>query len=114
MCSSQDKVLPRRWSSNQVKEFGPLHGTLSLLVRHSDMSIFESDTENGDSPKNNPYMLPSQREDLQPPSDGMHQALFAIDHSKRFIKEVRGRVLLDVHVCVRKILLCLFNLCSVF
>ena len=86
---TQDKAPPRRWSSNQVKEFGPLHGTLSLLVRHSDISMFESETESSDSPQSNPYMLPGQREDLQPPSDGMHQALFAIDHSKRFIKEVR-------------------------
>ena len=71
-----------------MKEFGPLHGTLSLLVRHSDISMFESEAEPTDSPKINPYMLPSQRGDLQPPSDGMHQALFTIDHSKRFIKEV--------------------------
>jgi len=72
-----------------VKEFGPLHGTLSLLVRSSDISMFESETEASDTPKFNPYLLPNQRADLQTTSDGMHEALFAIDHSKRFIKEVR-------------------------
>lgn len=87
----QDKTAPRRWSSNQVKEFGPLHGAVSLLVRNTDISMFESETECADMSVMNPYMLPSQRGDLQPPSDGMHQALFTIDHSKRFIKEVLER-----------------------
>ncbi len=86
----QDKHPPRRWSSNQVKEFGPLHGTLSLLVRNTDISIFESETDSGEAPQSNPYMIPSNASDLQPSSDGMHQALFTIECSKRFIHEVKS------------------------
>lgn len=85
----QDKNPPRRWSSIQVKEFGPLHGTLSLLVRNTDISMFESETDPAEEPQTNPYMIPSNAEDLQRPSDGMHQALFTIECSKRFIREVR-------------------------
>ena len=71
-----------------MKEFGPLHGTLSLLVRNSDISMFESETGSGEEPQINPYMIPSNTADLQSPSDGMHQALFTIEYSKRFIHEV--------------------------
>ena len=73
-----------------MKEFGPLHGTLSLLVRNTDISMFEHDsgTEEEAGGKVNPYMIPCQPSDLLPPSDGMHQALFTIEHSKRFIREV--------------------------
>lgn len=73
-----------------MKEFGPLHGTLSLLVRNTDFSAFETETEAGEEPQENPYKIPCNMGDLQPPSDGMHQALFTIEHSKRFIHEVGG------------------------
>ena len=72
-----------------MKEFGPLHGTLSLLVRNTDIAMFESETDAADEPQINPYTIPSNPSDLRPPSDGMHQALFTIEHSKRFIREVR-------------------------
>ena len=78
---------PRRWSSNQVKEFGPLHCTLSLLVRNTDISMFESESD-ADDEQVNPYMIPAKFSELHPPSDGMHQALFTIECSKRFIREV--------------------------
>ena len=52
--------------------------------------MFESESEHSEEPQFNPYMLPSHGNDLLPPSDGMHQALFTIEHSKRFIKEVGG------------------------
>lgn len=84
----QDKAPPRRWSSNQVKEFGPLYSTIYLLVLNTDISIFETETDPKEEPQFNPYMIPSKISDLQVPSDGMHQALFTIDHSKRFIREV--------------------------
>ena len=71
-----------------MKEFGPLHGTLSLQVRNTDISIFESEIDAGEEPQVNPYMIPTNPADLQPPSDGMHQALFTIEHSMRFIREV--------------------------
>lgn len=71
-----------------MKEFGPLYSTLSLLVRNTDISVFETETDPKEEPQLNPYMIPSQISDLQTPSDGMHQALFTIEHSKRFIKEV--------------------------
>ena len=71
-----------------MKEFGPLYSTLSLLVRNTDISVFETETDPKEEPQLNPYMIPSQISDLQTPSEGMHQALFNIEHSKRFIKEV--------------------------
>jgi hypothetical protein len=73
-----------------VKEFGPLYSTLSLLVRNTDISVFETETDPKEEPQLNPYMIPSQISDLQTPSEEMHQALFNIEHSKRFIKEVSG------------------------
>ena len=74
-----------------MKEFGPLHGALSLLGRNTDISLFESESEGVEEPTENPYRIPGSRGDLQPPSESMHQALFAIDHSKRFIREVREK-----------------------
>ena len=71
-----------------MKEFGPLYSTLSLLVRNTDISVFETETDPKEEPQLNPYMISSQIGDLQTPSEGMHQALFNIEHSKRFIKEV--------------------------
>ena len=73
-----------------MKEFGPLHGTLSLLVRNTDISMFETETadEKTDVVADNPYRIPGSHADLRPPPDSMHQALFSIDHSKRFIHEV--------------------------
>ena len=71
-----------------MKEFGPLYSTISLLVRNTDISVFETETDPKEEPQLNPYMIPSQISDLQVPSDGMHQALFTIEHSKRFIREV--------------------------
>ena len=50
--------------------------------------MFETETDPKEEPQLNPYMIPSQISDLQVPSDGMHQALFTIEHSKRFISEV--------------------------
>ena len=88
--STQQEKAPRRWSSNQVKEFGPLHSTLSLLVRNTDISAFESENDSDDELQLNPYMVPAKFEELRSPSDGMHQALFTIDCSKRFIREVGG------------------------
>ena len=86
----KDKHGPRRWSSNQVKEFGPLHGTLSLLVRNTDISMFESESAEGSEVViENPYRIPGSHSDLRPPPDSMHQALFSIEHSKRLIHEVR-------------------------
>ena len=75
-----------------MKEFGPLYSTLSLLVRNTDISVFETETDPREEPQLNPYMIPSQISDLQTPSDGMHQALFTIEHSKRFIKEVSAAI----------------------
>lgn len=83
-----EKTPPRRWSSNQVKEFGPLHTTLSLLVRNTDISLFESESDSNEEAGLNPYTIPAKRDELVRPSDGMHQALFTIDCSKRFIREV--------------------------
>ena len=86
----KDKYGPRRWSSNQVKEFGPLHGTLSLLVRNTDISMFESKSAEGPEViADNPYRIPGSHSDLRPPPESMHQALFSIDHSKRLIHEVQ-------------------------
>ena len=75
-----------------MKEFGPLYSTISLLVLNTDISAFETETDPKEEPQLNPYMIPSKTDDLQVASDGMHQALFVIDHSKRFIKEVRLRL----------------------
>ena len=86
--NQQREKFPQRWSSNQVWEFGPLHTTISFLVRSTDFSIFESEADTNDSIPLNPYMVPAKRSDLQSPSDGMHQALFTIDNSKRFMREV--------------------------
>ena len=73
-----------------MKEFGPLHGTLSLLVRNTDISMFESETgdESSEVAAENPYRIPGSRNDLRPPPESMHQALFSIEHSKRLIREV--------------------------
>ena len=71
-----------------MREFGPLHRTISVLVRNSDFSIFESETDSNEEEQLNPYMIPAKISELRPPSDGMHQALFTIDCSKRFIREV--------------------------
>ncbi len=79
-----------------MKEFGPLHGTLSLLVRNTDISMFESETDPSEEPQTNPYMIPSNADDLQRPSDGMHQALFTIERSKRFIREVNDLLITSV------------------
>jgi len=84
----QREKLPRRWSSNQVREFGPLHTTIAFLVRSTDFSMFESEADTSETIPLNPYMVPAKRGDLENPSDGMHQALFTIDNSKRFIREV--------------------------
>ncbi len=81
-----------------MKEFDPLHGSLSLMVRNTDISAFETENESGDEVLPNPYMIPGEGEELpklHPPSDGMHQALFAIEYSKRFIREV-GVVICEV------------------
>lgn len=86
-----EKAPPRRWSSNQVKEFGPLHSTLSLLVRNTDISVFESESDPNEEVRINPYTIPAKLTELVPPSNGMHEALFTIDCSKRFIREVCGR-----------------------
>lgn len=86
--AQHEKAPPRRWSSNQVKEFGPLHCTLSLLVRNTNISVFESETDSDEDAGLNPYTIPAKLAELVPPSDGMHQALFTIDCSKRFIREV--------------------------
>ena len=86
--TQHEKAPPRRWSSNQVKEFGPLHCTLSLLVRNTDISIFESESDSNEEAGLNPYTIPAKLVEVVPPSDGMHQALFTIDCSKRFIREV--------------------------
>ena len=87
-----------------MKEFGPLYSTLSLLVRNTDISVFETETDPKEEPQLNPYMIPSQISDLQTPSDGMHQALFTIEHSKRFIKEVSGAFAL-YYVCKKLFIL---------
>ena len=79
-----------------MKEFGPLYSTISLLVRNTDISVFETETDPKEEPQLNPYMIPSQISDLQVPSDGMHQALFTIEHSKRFIREVHMYMTLDL------------------
>ena len=71
-----------------MKEFSPLHCTISLLIRNCDISPYETETEEGHSPAN-PYMIPSSRADLQRVSEGMFQALFLLDNSKMFISEVR-------------------------
>ena len=84
---TQKDKLPRRWSSNQVREFGPLHSTISVLVRSTDFSMFEADSDT-DEKQVNPYMIPPKMSDLRSPSDSMHQALFTFDSSKRFIREV--------------------------
>ena len=76
-----------------MKEFGPLHCTLSLLVRNTDISIFESETDSNEDAGLNPYTIPAKIAELVPPSDGMHQALFTIDCSKRFIREVSDVIL---------------------
>lgn len=91
-----EKAPPRRWSSNQVKEFGPLHCTLSLLVRNTDISMFESETGAEEEAGLNPYTIPAKRAELVSPSEGMHQALFTVDCSKRLIREV-GVVSLSVY-----------------
>ena len=36
----------------------------------------------------NPYMIPSNSENLQNPSPGMHQILFSVELSRAFIHEV--------------------------
>lgn len=78
----------------QVKEFGPLHSTLSLLVRNTDISAFECENESLEEESSlNLFMIPSKQSDCCLPSDGMHHALFNIESSKRFIREV-GFVLL--------------------
>eukprot|EP00731_Ephydatia_muelleri_P019119 Em0011g1159a len=77
---------PKHWSSSQMKEFSPLHCTISLLIRNCDISPYETETEEGHSPAN-PYMVPSSRADLQRVSEGMFQALFLLDNSKMFISE---------------------------
>ena len=92
-----------------MKEFGPLHGTLSLLVRNTDISMFESETgdESSEVAAENPYRIPGSRNDLRPPPESMHQALFSIEHSKRLIREV--------HVCVHVCTLCVnFSVRSAF
>ena len=86
--TQHEKAPPRRWSSNQVKEFGPLHCTLSLLVRNTDISIFESESDSNEEAGLNPYTIPAKLVEVVPPSDGMHRALFTIDCSERFIREV--------------------------
>ena len=42
----------------------------------------------GEDPQFNQYMIPSSIDDLVQPSEGMHIALFNLEHSRRFIKEV--------------------------
>ena len=84
-----------------MKEFGPLHGTLSLLVRNTDISMFESESAEGSEVvAENPYRIPGSCNDLRPPPDSMHQALFSIEHSKRLIHEVQACVHRHVHVCI--------------
>ena len=90
-----------------MKEFGPLYSSLSPLVRNTDISVFETETDPKEEPQLNPYMIPSQISDLQTPSDGMHQALFTIEHSKRFIKEVNGNFVL--YYACKKLLI--FTVC---
>lgn len=70
-----------------MKEFSPLHCTISLLIRNCDISLYESETEGGQTPAN-PHMIPSSKGDLQRVSEGMFQALFTVEHSKMFISEV--------------------------
>ena len=52
--------------------------------------MFETETsdEKADLTSENPYRIPGSHTDLRPPPDSMHQALFSIEHSKRFIHEV--------------------------
>ena len=51
----------------------------------------------GETAPENPYMIPSRKVDLLPPSEGMHEALFIINNSNRVInKEVHYYV--QVHV----------------
>ena len=71
-----------------MKEFGPLHCTLSQLVRNTNISAFESETNPDEEADVNPYSISGKMSDLVSPSEGMHQALFTIDCSKRFIREV--------------------------
>ena len=93
-----------------MKEFSPLHCTISLLVRNCDISILESE---GDGPQQelpaNPYMI-GNKADLQPLSDGMHLALFNVDHSKRFTSEVMVTMVTFWVSCQ----VLYFVLCSVF
>ena len=42
----------------------------------------------GESPSANPYQIPSNSADLVQPSEGMHTALFAMEPSRHFIREV--------------------------
>lgn len=67
-----------------MKEFSPLHCIISLLIRNCDISLYESETEGGQTPAN-PH---SSKGDLQRVSEGMFQALFTVEHSKMFISEV--------------------------
>ncbi len=52
--------------------------------------MFESESEDGQEGQSNPFMVPAKVGDLQSPSESMHQTLFVIDSSKRFIREVRA------------------------
>ncbi len=55
----------------------------------------------GETPPENPYMMPSTKTDLLPPSEGMHEALFIINNANNFIKEVLFIILhcvLYIHV----------------
>lgn len=62
------------------------------------MCAIFSDVPNEVTPEN-PYMIPNKREDLLPPSEGMHDVLFVIVNSNsRFIKEVRLHAPIYVHV----------------
>ena len=70
-----------------------------FLVRSTDFSVFESEADANDSVPLNSYMVPAKRTDLQSPSDGMHQALFTIDNSKRFIREVGMAVCAMMYMC---------------